>query len=271
MDGETVLKVRDLRKVHGSGSSRVEALRGVDFAVRRGEFVSLMGASGSGKSTLLHLLAGLDRPSGGNIFLGETDLVVLGEDERAELRRRRLGLVFQSFQLLDTLDAEENVALPLTIAGCPAVPARQRAYQALACVGLEHRRSHRPDQLSGGEQQRVAIARALVIEPMLLLADEPTGNLDERQGEQIMDLFYRLVEEHRQTLLLVTHNADHAARAGRMLLLRDGRLLERPPSEGAAWTVHRLDPSRKVVILPTPIQPDLGGAILADARPRNED
>jgi putative ABC transport system ATP-binding protein len=219
-----VLVVAGLTKVYGTAATRVEALRGLDLTLRHGEFVAVMGPSGSGKSSLLHLLAGLDRPSGGSIRLAGVDLAALSEDERAMLRRRQIGLMFQSFQLLDTLTAEENVALPLAIGGCAAEEARQRAARLLGAVGLAARRSHRPHELSGGEQQRVAIARALVIEPLLLLADEPTGNLDSVQGDNIMALLRQLVEERRQTLLMVTHNANHAQRADRIVHLRDGKI-----------------------------------------------
>jgi len=225
-----VLVVAGLTKVYGSAATRVEALRGLDMTIRSGEFVAVMGPSGSGKSSLLHLLAGLDQPTGGSIRIGGRDLAQLGEDERAMLRRRQIGLIFQSFQLLDTLTAQENVALPLAIAGCPANEAGERAAQMLGNVGLAQRRQHRPHELSGGEQQRVAIARALVIEPLLVLADEPTGNLDSIQGERIMALLRKLVEERRQTMLMVTHDASHAAMADRIVCLRDGRAFSGPPA-----------------------------------------
>jgi putative ABC transport system ATP-binding protein len=234
--GSAILTVEGLTKEHRSGGSPVQALRGIDLAVAAGEFVAVMGASGSGKSTLLHLLAGLDRPSGGRIRLQGADLGHLDDDARTRLRRRRIGLVFQSFHLLESLTAEENVALPLAIGGRGPAEARARAAEALACVELGHRRRHRPDQLSGGEQQRVAIARALVIEPLLLLADEPTGNLDSLQGGRIIDLLRRLVDERGQTLLMVTHDAGHAARADRLVRLRDGRVVGGP--EGIAPARH---------------------------------
>jgi len=243
------VSIRGLTKAFGTGAGRVEALRGLDLTVRPGEFVAIMGTSGSGKSTLLHLLAGLDRPTSGSILLGGTDLAVLSEDERALLRRRRLGLIFQSFHLLDTLSAQENVALPLSIAGVKARAARQRAAGALVRVGLANRRRHRPDQLSGGEQQRVAIARAVVIEPLLLLADEPTGNLDSASATHIMDLLRRLVDERRQALLLVTHDAHHAARADRILRLQDGRLIEpNPANPESKWSSLGLD--RAALLVP---------------------
>jgi putative ABC transport system ATP-binding protein len=228
--GEAVIVVRDLVKEHGS-AMKVQALRGLNLTVSAGELVAVMGASGSGKSTLLHLLAGLDRPTSGSIWLAGRDLATMSEDERALLRRRRLGLIFQGFHLLETLTAEENVLLPLAIAGKANRAARCRAAEALACVGLAARRRHRPDQLSGGEQQRVAIARALVIDPLILLADEPTGNLDSCAGGRIMDLLRWLVDERQQTMLMVTHDLGHAARADRILRLHDGLLL---PQEAPA-------------------------------------
>ena len=222
---EVVIAVSGLVKVFGS-TERVQAIRGLDLVVTRGEFLAIMGASGAGKSTLLHLLAGLDRPSSGSISMAGVNLALLSEDERALLRRKQLGLIFQSFHLLDTMTAEENVALPLGIAGLATAEARKRAAKALDRVELGHRRNHRPDQLSGGEQQRVAIARALVIEPLVLLADEPTGNLDSAQGLRIMELLRRLVREQHLSLVLVTHEQDHAAHADRTLRLHDGRLIE---------------------------------------------
>jgi putative ABC transport system ATP-binding protein len=223
-----VLTAEGLTKHYGSGPGRVEALRGLDLGLAPGEFVAVMGSSGSGKSTLLHLLAGLDQPTAGRIRLGETDLAALSDDERTLLRRRRIGLVFQSFQLLDMLTAEENVALPLTIAGRPGPEALRRAATALDVVGLAPRRRHRPHEMSGGEQQRVAIARALVIDPSILLADEPTGNLDSHQAARTIALLRRLVDERGHALLLVTHDPGHAGLADRVLRLRDGRLLDDP-------------------------------------------
>jgi putative ABC transport system ATP-binding protein len=259
---DAVIVVRNLFKVFGA-TSKVNALRGLDLTVAPGEFVAVMGASGSGKSTLLHLLAGLDRPTSGSIHLAGVDLACLGEDARAEMRRHQLGLVFQAFNLLETLTAEENVLLPLAIAGCSAREARQRASQALDCVGLAHRRHHRPDQLSGGEKQRVAIARALIIDPVILLADEPTGNLDSAQGGRIMDLLRSLVDDRSHTLLMVTHDASHAARADRILRLHDGQLIEETtcsaptllpmPWVGNDWThgMGEVGRSHSAMLVPT--------------------
>jgi putative ABC transport system ATP-binding protein len=249
-----VLVAAGVTKTYGMGTARVEALRGIDLTLRRGEFVAVMGPSGSGKSSLLHLLAGLDRPSTGSIRIGGVDLAVLSEDERALLRRRQIGLMFQSFQLLDTLTAEENVALPLAIAGCSGDDASRRAAQMLGSVGLAHRRQHRPHELSGGEQQRVALARALVLSPLLLLADEPTGNLDSVQGDKIMTLLRQLVEERRQTLLMVTHDTGHAARADRIVHLRDGRIADElvgwaessRPTEGVVGLEDSAHPTKRI-------------------------
>jgi putative ABC transport system ATP-binding protein len=238
MDSPVV--VAGLTKAYGSGATCVEALRGVDLTLRRGEFVAVMGPSGSGKSSLLHLLAGLDQATAGSIRIGGADLAIMTEDGRALLRRRQIGLMFQSFQLLDTLTAEENVALPLAIGGCSANDARRRSARLLDSVGLKHRRRHRPHELSGGEQQRVALARALVIEPLLLLIDEPTGNLDSVQGDKIMTLLRQLVAERRQTLLMVTHDAHHAALADRIVTLRDGRIIDDSAGKPTALSLRDL-------------------------------
>jgi putative ABC transport system ATP-binding protein len=223
-----VLDVAALTKYYHSGSNTVEALRGVDLQVARGEFVVFMGPSGSGKSTLLHLVAGLDQPTSGRISLSGVEMGHLDDDARTLLRRQFIGVVFQSFQLLASLSAKENVALPLAIAGRPATESRRRARIALEEVGLGHRQGHRPHELSGGEQQRVAIARALVTRPVLLLADEPTGNLDSVQGDQIVKLLRQLTTEHQHTLLMVTHDPRPAAVADRIVKMRDGRISEGP-------------------------------------------
>jgi putative ABC transport system ATP-binding protein len=220
------VEVRGLTRVFGSGDARVEALRGIDLTVRRGEFVAVMGPSGSGKSTLLHLVGGLDTPTAGSVRVGGDELNALDDDRLTVLRRRRVGFIFQAFNLLDVLTAEENVAVPLLIDGVSEKAAGERAATALEQVGMGPRRSHRPAQLSGGEQQRVAIARALVTEPLLLLADEPTGNLDSGSGDQVMALLRNLVDERGQTILMVTHNPRHAALADRLVRLRDGLVLE---------------------------------------------
>jgi putative ABC transport system ATP-binding protein len=206
------------------GDAFVDALRGVDLTVARGEFVALVGPSGSGKSTVLNLVGGLDQPTSGQVWINGTELS--GSDERTltQHRRRHVGFVFQSFNLLPRLTAEENVALPLMFSDVSEKERRARARALLERVGLEHRLEHRPTQLSGGEQQRVAIARALVGEPALLLADEPTGNLDTTTGAEIMALLKKLNQEGGLTLLVVTHDAEVAAFADRVVELRDGRV-----------------------------------------------
>jgi putative ABC transport system ATP-binding protein len=208
------------------------------LTVGAGEFVAVMGSSGSGKSTLLHLLAGLDRPTSGTVQVGGARLESLDDDGLTLLRRKQIGVIFQGFHLLDVLSALENVALPLAIAGAAASEARRRAARALERMGLAQRGRHRPAELSGGEQQRVAVARALVIEPLVLLADEPTGDLDSANGAQVMALLRDLVDRHRHTIVMVTHNPDHARRADRTVTLRDGRIVtERASSHARLWQV----------------------------------
>jgi len=208
------------------GGGEVNILRGVDASVGRGETVSVVGPSGAGKTTLLMIIAGLERPSAGTVRVAGTDLGVLDEDALARFRREQVGIVFQSFHLVPTMTAWENAALPLEFAG--RRDARERAAEALASVGLAERRLHYPGQLSGGEQQRVALARAFVARPALLLADEPTGNLDRETGVRVIDLLFRLREEHGTTLLLVTHDPALAARCGRTLPMADGRFVSPP-------------------------------------------
>ncbi len=219
-----VLQARGLAKTYGEGAARVEALRGIDLAVRPGEFLAIMGPSGSGKSTLLHLLAGVEQPSSGQVLLEGRDLAQLSDDERTLIRRRRLGFVFQHFNLLPILTAAENVSLPLLLDGVAAAEADERAHRALALVGVDHRATHLPSELSGGEQQRVAVARALAIKPALLLADEPTGNLDSDTGQQVVRLLRQLVDQQHQTIVIVTHDAQIAAQADSILHVRDGLL-----------------------------------------------
>ena len=222
-----VLETRSLKKSYGSlDEVRVHALRGVDLQVSRGELLAIMGPSGSGKSTLLHILGGVETPSSGHVLLEGVDLATLNDDQRTIIRRERMGFIFQSFNLLPAFTAEENVALPLELGGTASSEARRRALDTLKLVGMSHRRSHVPSTLSGGEQQRVAIARALVMQPALLLADEPTGNLDSANGQQVTSLLRRLASERNQTIVMVTHDANVAAQADRLVRLRDG-LVER--------------------------------------------
>ncbi|MCQ0018260.1 ABC transporter ATP-binding protein [Actinomadura madurae] len=202
----------------------VTALHGVSLRIDEGEFVAILGPSGSGKSTLMHLLGCLDRPTTGTLRISGRDASCLSDGELAELRNARVGFVFQSFHLLARTSALDNVALPLVYRGVPRSERRRRATAALATVGLDHRLGHRPGQLSGGEQQRVAIARALVGDPGVVLADEPTGNLDTRTGHDVMDLLDRLNSERGVAVVLVTHEPDIAERARRQVHLRDGRI-----------------------------------------------
>jgi len=218
-DHPAILSAHGVRKSFLSGDRQIEVLRGVDLAVSAGESVSICGESGSGKSTLLNLLAGLDKPDAGEIrWAGSPDT---GADRRATY----LGMVFQSFYLIPELDARANVLMARRICGRPDAEARARADELLARVGLAERRHHLPDQLSGGERQRVAVARALMNRPQLILADEPTGNLDEHTGETVINLLLQLCSETQTTLVLVTHNAAHAARCARSLRLHDGRFV----------------------------------------------
>ena len=217
-----LLRAQGLCKVVESGSGRLDILDNINFDVVMGEAVAIVGASGSGKSTLLGLLAGLDLPTAGRVVLADNDLSGLDEDGRAALRAHLLGFVFQSFQLLPAFTALENVLLPLELAG--AVDADERARTMLARVGLANRLTHLPKQLSGGEQQRVALARAFVVRPALLLADEPTGNLDGATGAGVIDLMFELNAELGTTLILVTHDEALANRCGRHLRLSDGKL-----------------------------------------------
>ncbi|MBO2451497.1 ABC transporter ATP-binding protein [Actinomadura barringtoniae] len=210
---------------------QVDALRGVSLRINEGDFAAILGPSGSGKSTLMHLLGCLDRPTSGVLRIGGQDVAKLSPNALAELRNSQIGFVFQSFHLLPRTSARENVALPLVYRGIGRAERRRRATAALAKVGLDHRLGHRPSQLSGGEQQRVAIARALVGDPGVVLADEPTGNLDTRTGHEVMDLLERLNAEQGVAVVLVTHEPDVAERARRQIHIRDG-LIERDTGGG---------------------------------------
>jgi len=214
----------DLTRTFEVGETTVEALRSINLEVERGQFLALVGPSGSGKSTLLNLVGGLDRPSDGQLWIDGMELSASKEKALTEHRRRRVGFVFQSFNLLPRLTALENVALPLMFVGVPERERMERAGQLLDQVGLSGRLDHRPTQLSGGEQQRVAIARALVNRPAIILADEPTGNIDTATGAEIMELLRRLNREQGVTLLLVTHDPEAAGFADRVIQLRDGRI-----------------------------------------------
>jgi putative ABC transport system ATP-binding protein len=221
-----ILQAVGLRKQYQMGAVTVNALCAIDFAVNQGEFVAIMGPSGSGKSTLLHLLGGLDTASEGDVIIAGKHLAHLTDDEVTLVRRRQVGFIFQFFNLLPTLTAVENVALPLLIDGRPLDAYNDRILELLALVGLSDRRDHKPDQLSGGQQQRVAIARALVTDPAIVLADEPTGNLDSQSGQEILQLLRRACDEKKQTIVMVTHDPRAAEYADRVVQLQDGLIVQ---------------------------------------------
>ena len=220
------IEAEDVHRSYSLGGTQVSALNGVSLQIRAGEYVAITGPSGSGKSTLMHLLGCLDRPTSGVLRIGGRDVRKLGDAELAELRNTMIGFVFQAFQLLPRASAVDNVALPLVYRGVPRSERRRRAVAALTAVNLGHRLGHRPTQLSGGEQQRVAIARALFGEPSVLLADEPTGNLDSVNGDEVMAILERLNTERSVAVVLVTHEAEIAARADRLIRVRDGLIVE---------------------------------------------
>jgi putative ABC transport system ATP-binding protein len=221
----SALAAYDVVRTYELDGVSVPALRGVTLEIAHGDYVSIVGRSGSGKSTLMHLLGGLDRPTSGRLLIDGRDVAGLSPPEMAELRNRAIGFVFQSFHLLTRTSAVENVALPLIYAGVRAGERRRRAAEVLERVGLGHRLHHRPNQLSGGEQQRVAIARALVTEPAVLLADEPTGNLDTSNGQAVLALLEELNAERGVALVIVTHDGEVAARATREVTMRDGAIV----------------------------------------------
>ncbi|KRA25608.1 peptide ABC transporter ATP-binding protein [Microbacterium sp. Root61] len=226
--------VQQLTKSYGSGEGAVRALDGVSVGIRRGEFTAIMGPSGSGKSTLMHIMAGLDAPTSGRAWIGDTDLTTLSDLELTILRRRRVGFVFQAFNLVPTLDALGNILLPFDLDGRrPTALERARIDGLVETLGLGARLRHRPHQLSGGQQQRVAIARALATAPDLLFADEPTGNLDSRSGREVLALLATASREHGQSIAMVTHDPVAASHADRVLFLGDGRLVADKPRQSA--------------------------------------
>jgi putative ABC transport system ATP-binding protein len=234
-----LVAARDLTRRYGQGNTAVEALRGVSIAIAEGELVAVMGPSGSGKSTLMHILAGLDRPTTGEVWLDDTNIAEVGDTELTKLRRRHVGFVFQFFNLLPMLTAEENVLLPLELAG--RKPERGWVEKLLAEVGLADRRRHRPSELSGGQQQRVAIARALVARPTVVFADEPTGNLDSQTSSEILELLREAVSGYGQTTVMVTHEPSAAAIADRILFLADGRIVKELGSSSAHEVLEAME------------------------------
>jgi putative ABC transport system ATP-binding protein len=221
--GEAVVRARDISRRFGSGDAAVDALRGVSLDLARGQFTAVMGPSGSGKSTMMHILAGLDEPTSGTVVIDGTEITSLKERALTQLRRDKIGFIFQTFNLLPMLTAEENMVLPLTIAG--RKPDVEMLETLVKTVGLEDRRTHRPAELSGGQQQKVAIARALIGRPAVIFADEPTGNLDSRSGDEVLAMLRRSADDLGQTIVMVTHDARAAAIADRVVFLQDGRIV----------------------------------------------
>lgn len=216
-----MLEIKKIKKIYQMGKVKVEALRGVSFFIDKGEFVAIMGPSGSGKSTLMHIIGCLDQPTEGSFIIGGKDVSKLNDDRLAEIRNKRIGFVFQQFNLLSRTSILHNVEIPLIYAGLKSKQRRNLAMQALESVGLGDRVKHKPNEISGGEKQRAAIARALVNDPLIILADEPTGNLDTKTGEEIMKIFYKL-HQQGHTVIMVTHEAEVARHARRIIHLRDG-------------------------------------------------
>jgi putative ABC transport system ATP-binding protein len=225
-----LIRLEQVTRVYSRGGADVRAIDGITLTIPTGEFVALMGPSGCGKTTLINLIGAIDRPTSGGVWLDEERLDLLSDDRLTRLRRTNIGIVYQFFNLLPTLSASENIGLPLLLYGLPAREIAARVARQLEQVGLAHRAHHWPHELSGGEQQRVAIARAIVAEPRVVLADEPTGNLDSVAGGAVLELLQRLNREGRQTIVLATHSAEAARRAGRIVHLRDGKVegIERP-------------------------------------------
>lgn len=236
------VKTVDLERVYGESSTLVRALKGVSLEFPNGEFAAIMGPSGSGKSTLLHILGALDKPTSGRILVGGTELSGLSDKKLTLLRRQRMGFVFQFFNLIPTLSAEENILLPALIAGEKAGKYTERLDELLDLVGLTGRRSHRPDELSGGEQQRVAIARALVRNPDIVLADEPTGNLDSKTGAGVLELLKESAARYEQTIIMVTHDPLAASNADRVVFLSDGRVVDETREPAPEEILERIKP-----------------------------
>lgn len=240
------IQVEKLTKTYGTGSTAITALEHVNITIKQGEFVAIMGPSGCGKSTLLHLMGGLDKPSEGHVMIAGHNLTDLNDDKLTELRRRKIGFIFQFFNLIPVLNAVENAALPVTLDGVKSNEAKTKATEWLTKFGLSDRLMNRPDQLSGGQQQRVAIARALVADPELILADEPTGNLDTRSSDEIASLLRDVSKQYGRTIVMVTHDPRIAAYADRIIFLKDGKvvdetLLDRKNSKNAENVIEKMN------------------------------
>ena len=237
LDGRAIVSARDLARVYGEGEAEVRALDGVSVDFPRGRFTAIMGPSGSGKSTLMHCLAGLDTPTSGTVTLDGTELAGLDDADLTKLRREKVGFIFQSFNLLPVLTARENIELPISIAGTK--PDGEWLERVIDTVDIRDRLTHRPSELSGGQQQRVAVARALASRPAVVFADEPTGNLDSKSGHDVLELLRRSVDDYEQTIVMVTHDANAASFADRILLLQDGRIVHDGPA-GSAEDIFEL-------------------------------
>ena len=222
---KTVISVKDLYKIYRVGESKVRALNGVSFTIEKGEFCAIVGTSGSGKSTLLNMLAGLEKPTKGEIVIVGEHMEKKNENQLVKFRREHIGFIFQSFNLLASMNAIENVALPLTFQGMPKEKRIQKAEEVLELVGLSKHKKHKPTQMSGGQQQRVGIARALVVQPEIIFADEPTGNLDSKTSAEVMALIKKIIREKNQTLVMVTHDDHLASFADRIFRISDGRII----------------------------------------------
>ena len=228
-----ILRVENLSKVYGKGDSKVVAIENIAFSVQKGEFVAIVGASGSGKSTLLHLIGGVDRPTFGKVFIDGKDIYQMNDDNLAIFRRRQVGLIYQFYNLIPILNVEENITLPCDLDGKKVN--RQKLNELLKKLGLEERKNHLPNELSGGQQQRVAIGRALINSPSIILADEPTGNLDSKAGEKIVNLLKRSNKEYNQTIIMITHNIEIAKIADRIIKIEDGKIIKDEGTNDASF------------------------------------
>ena len=228
-----ILRVENLSKVYGKGDSKVVAIENIAFSVQKGEFVAIVGASGSGKSTLLHLIGGVDRPTFGKVFIDGKDIYQMNDDNLAIFRRRQVGLIYQFYNLIPILNVEENITLPCDLDGKKVN--RQKLNELLKTLGLEERKNHLPNELSGGQQQRVAIGRALINSPSIILADEPTGNLDSKAGEKIVNLLKRSNKEYNQTIIMITHNIEIAKIADRIIKIEDGKIIKDEGTNDASF------------------------------------